>query len=145
MTIKLTTDQIIKVIDGGEYPSWEWENAIEINTASDDPEDAKSAARFLEYWKPGQTWSAGQFDGLLYNHLTGRWSSAVEIGGIRAHEDYADDLITEGRFQDIISSDAKCVAYLTSKSGTHVFTETDGTVLTFDGLYSDIETKDGEA
>jgi hypothetical protein len=141
MTLKLTTEQIIKDVENGEYPDDDaWEDALtDYIDGVEEPADAQGAARFLEHWRPGRRWTAAEFSGLMTNHFTGRWPSAAEIGAIRAHEDHEDGDITDERLAEILASDKSAAAYVTEKPGSHCFTDVDGTVLTFNGLSAGIE------
>lgn len=136
MSIRLTTIQITEAIKSGHYPSGEWEDVIELHTASSEEErDAVTAARFLEHWYPGETWYPREFHRLMYAHFTSRWPSAAEIGAIRAREAFEDGAISKVRLDQILSSDEEAAGYVRLTPGCKVFEDTDGSVLTFNGLY----------
>ncbi len=134
----LTTEKIIKSIETGRYWSWLWEEAIETTTGltEEDTRDAISAMKFLEQWQPGGSWSASEFRRLMSHHFTSRWPSAAEIGVIRAHEEHEEGRIGDQDLARITESDAASEKYLRDIAACHVFTDEDGSVLTFDGLWS---------
>lgn len=153
MSRKLTTERIIQHITNATIPGeWEWEAALE-HAVEDGWENAADAARFLEQLHPGRLWSAEEYHGLMYHHLTGRWTSAAEVGHIRAgdrHEDMVEaangNTLMLGRadrlHNDRTSSDAAAVAYLHSMPGTHVFECANGTVLTFNDIVNGVITEE---
>lgn len=144
--MSLTTARIVEMIEMGSYPTWEWEAAIE-NAKNDSAADAADAARFLEQLQPGRSWSAAEYHGLMYHHFTGRWKSAVEIGYIRANEMFTDAMEAAGDneqkrdwakrvFAERTASDEDAERFIRSMVGTYLFDCADGTVLTFDGIFS---------
>lgn len=140
MTIKLTAQQILDVLDTQAYPNWPWEKVIENYVyAEEEFGDAKAAARFLANWRPGRQWEAKEFYGLMYHHVNGRYESAAELGAIRAHEEHEDGNITDERLAEIIASDESAAAFATNQPGTYCFTDVDGTVLALSGLSAGIE------
>lgn len=145
--MNLTTKQIIDYIERGIVPPWwEWESAIE-SAMSDDPVDAADAARFLEKLEPDRTWSAAEYHGLMFHHLSGRWESAAVIGRMRAGEEqedglekYAGDESKTDRIKAIYAqrtaSDEAAEKWIRGRIGTMVFDCPNGTVLTFDGIFN---------
>ncbi len=143
--LTLTTEQIIRHLTNASLPGdWEWEVALE-GAVQHSWEDAADAARFLESLHPGRRWTAAQYNGLMYHHFTGRWSSVEEIAYQRAGEKYEDDAdaaqgdpkrlhLAENRHTSRTLNDAAAVEFLRSVPGTHLFDCADGTVLAFDGI-----------
>jgi hypothetical protein len=142
MSLKLTTQQIIEHVDAQTYPDDAWEDALlDYIDGVENPADAQGAARFLEHWRPGRRWTAAEFRGLMDNHFSSRWESAAAVGATRAYEDHEDEAITDERLAEILKSDETAAAYVTRDPGSYCFTDTDGTVLTFNGLSAGIEEK----
>lgn len=152
MTENLTTAQILGLVaSNGALPPqwWDWESAIESAVENSSAGDAADAARFLEHLQPGRTWSAAEYHGLMYHHFTGRWSSAAEIGYIRANEMFTDAMEEAGGdegkedwakrvFAERTVSDEDAEKFIRSMIGTYVFGSIDGSVLTFDGIFGGI-------
>lgn len=136
--IKLTTHQIIKAIENGKYPNWEWEETIEGSTGlrTDDTRDAVSAARFLEQWMPGEKWTATDFSNLLGRIEGGRWNSIVECGAARARDDYEDGKIGEALLNAVNASNVAAASYvMDGNPSTHVYMDDDGSVIVFGNLF----------
>lgn len=133
---KLTTQQIIDVVDSAKYFSQEWEETIEshIRLEGDDATNVRTAARFLEQWMPGEQWSAREFHNLCYAHMGSRWASAAEYGTIRAHEEHVGENFSDEQLAAATASDEAAVAYAATERGTHLFADDDGTVLAFHDL-----------
>lgn len=146
--MELTTQQIIDMIDLGDYPTWGWEVAAE-SAAAESFDDAKDGARFLEEFQPCRVWSAAEYHGLMHHHFTGRWPSVLDIAHIRLgekHEDmkekYADNPAELARIEayygNRAADDALAVKWLHDRPDTHVYDCADGTVLTFNGIFGGI-------
>lgn len=147
MSENLTTEQIIRFVTGERLVpvSWpDWASAV-LLAANDSSQDAVDGARFLEHLEPGRTWSAAEYHGLMYNHFTGRWESALHIAHIRLGE-WREDMLenhadrpgepehVEMYYKNRMEDDALAVKWLRDRPGTYVFECADGTVLTFDGI-----------
>lgn len=147
--LQLTTEQIIRHVTNATIPGeWEWEVVLE-QAVQDGWENAAAAARFLEKLHPGRTWSAAEYHGLMYHHTPVRWSSAAEIGYIRANEAFTDAFEEAGDdeqkrdlakrvFAGRTASDEDAEKFIRSMTGTHIFECADGTVLTFDGIVNGV-------
>jgi hypothetical protein len=148
MSENLTPDQILQYLNGDlELNDWHWEEAADNAINGSERRDAEDAARFLEKLQPGRSWSVDEYNGLMHHHFTGRWTSAAEIGAIRAHEKYEDlkeryagdpsqlDRI-EAQLARRTASDEAAEQYLRTNVGTYVFDCADGTVLTFDRIFN---------
>lgn len=149
--MRLTVSEIAYYITNDVVlAAWPWEHAIE-SAMGEGWEAAVSAALFLEKLTPGKAWRADEFYGLIYNHFTGRWDSAVEIGMIRARESYEDAkeryaanpaalANCKRRFEERTASVETAEKYIRNlqSQGTHVFDCLNGGVITFDKLFGGV-------